>query len=267
MTFGTRIDSAYENVVTDRYLLDIDDARPVFVTVQKWIEKAKSYYTSETEATEYSKIVQDHAMAYKHLAFFENDSSLAAKMHKRRADLLEDLLKILNKEYYLNIVREVQYELGMAYSNILDIKLEAFERTQKEPNPVINPQSLKKINELIVKSRNILIEYISSYYEPKTEVLKPNLDMDELIPIAFAYFQVARMSYKFVTPDKQLLIENLTICLENYKKLVTVSDSNEELADKMKHEVGISKEMARLLPLKIQRLNEIAGTNIPQLTA
>lgn len=254
LTFGSKVDSAFENVITDRYLLDIDDAKPVFLTTIKWIEKAKSYYAIDVEATEYSKIVQDHAMAYKHLAFFESDLSNQAKMHKRRVDLLEGLLDQLNKVFYMNVVRELLYELGTAYSNILDIKLEMFEQSQKEPNVVINPNALKKINDLIVKSRNNFTEFISTYFVAKTEEFKPDLTVDDLIPIAFSYFQVARISYKFITPDKHLQYKNLSTCLENYRKFVALCSQKEEIGDKMKAEVGVSKEMVQLLPLKLQRL-------------
>ena len=66
-------------------------------------------------------------------------------MHKHRIDLLEDLAQLSNKVFYMNIVREVLYELGMAYTNILDIKLEAFEQGQKMPNCVVNPFAFNKI--------------------------------------------------------------------------------------------------------------------------
>ncbi|XP_031634880.1 KIF-binding protein isoform X2 [Contarinia nasturtii] len=269
LKFGLKIDEAYENIITDRYLLDMDDAKPVFLTTIKWVEKAKSYYTIDTEATEYSKIVQDHAMAYKHLAFFESDPSNQAKMHKRRIDLLEDLLKQLNKLFYMNIVRELLYELGTAYSNILDIKLEAFEQGQKTPDTVVNPNALKKINELITKSRNNFSEFISTYYQAKTEQLKSDISNEELVPIAFSYFQIARISYKFITPDKHLQYQNLCTCLESYKKFVDVCTEKEEIGEKMKGEVGVSKEMIHLLPLKLQRLKgDIIESGVkPAITA
>lgn len=254
LTFGSKIDEAYENVITDRYLLDMDDAKPVFLCTIKWIEQAKSYYRIDTEATEYAKIVQDHAMAYKHLAFFESDPSNQAKMHKRRADLLEDLLNQLNKVFYMNIVREILYELATAHSNILDIKLDAFDESQKLPNAIVNPNALKKINDLITKSRKYFTEFIETYFQAKTRELKPDLSVDDLVPIAFSYFQIARISYKFITPDKLLQYENLSTCLDSYKKFVEMCEKNEEVGEKMKAEVGVSKEMIQLLPLKLHRL-------------
>lgn len=230
-------------------MLDMDDAKPVFLMLQKWIEKAKEYYKPEIEATEYSKIVQDNANAYKYLSFFESNASNQAKMHKRRIDLLEGLVELLNKLFYLNIVRECLYELGSAYSNLLDVKLDAL--GSGEPNP----HALKKINDLCKKTIDNFVEYIQTYYEKNTEKLKENIDIDELSPIAYAHFQIARIYYKFVTPDKKLQHKNLTYCLEYYQKFVSLCEKHKEL-DTFKAEVGCSKEMISLLPLKLKRLQE-----------
>ena len=44
-------------------------------------------------------------------------------MHKRRADLLDTVVKQLNPTYYLAACRQLWYELGDVYSTMLDIKL------------------------------------------------------------------------------------------------------------------------------------------------
>lgn len=251
LTFGSEVDRAYENVITDRYLLDEDDARPVFIMLQAWIEKAKTYYTSETEATEYSKVIQDYSAGYKHLAFFESDPPNQAKMHKRRVDLLEGLLELLNRAFYMNVVREVLYELGSAYSSILDIKLETLEGTSSN-GP--NPNALKKINDLCTKTIKAFEEYVTTYYEPKTDKLKTDIDVDELKPIAFAYFQIARIHNKFITPDKKLQASNVSNCLMNYQKFISLCEEQKDVGESMKAELAISKEMVTLLPLKLKRL-------------
>lgn len=244
--------SSHENYITDRYLLDMDDAKPVFLCIQRWIEKAKEYYKADTEATEYSRIVQDHAQAYKHLVFFESNAANQAKMYKRRADLLEGLLELLNKTYYLGIVREVEYELGMTYSNILDIKLDALEQTMKTSVP--NPHALKKINDLCTKCIKNFTGFVESYYQQESEILKEDLTHDEIIPIAFAYCQIGRLYYKFVTPDKSQQIQHLNNCLKYYKMFIDVCAENKDVGNEMKAEVGVSKEMVYLLPLKIQKI-------------
>ena len=244
--------------ITDRYLLDMDDASPVFLCIQKWIDQAKEYYTAETEATEYSKIIQDHALAYKYLTFFECSQANQAKMHKRRADLLEDLIALLNQTYYLAICREVWYELGMTYSNILDIKLDALEQTMKHTAPT--PHALKKVNDLCSKSIKNFTSFVVSYCNVNTEELKSDLSQEEIVPVAYAYFQMGRLWYKFVTPDKNLQKVHCDHSLKNYQLFVAVAEKHKAIAEEMKGEVGVSKEMVSLLPLKIQKiLSDIAA--------
>lgn len=83
----------FEDVVTDQYALMFDDAKPIFLAIQNWLNKAKEYYTLDSEASEYAKIVQDQASAYKYLAFYDFDDGNRCKLHKRQADLLEGLLR------------------------------------------------------------------------------------------------------------------------------------------------------------------------------
>lgn len=262
LTFVPLVDpSPFESVITDRYLLDIDDATPVFLQLQKWVEKAKKYYAPDTEATEYSRIIQDHATAYKTLAFFEVNPSNQAKMYKRRADLLEALLKLLNKTYYLVIVREVHYELGITYSNMLDIKLDALEEIMRKQVPP--PHALKKVNDLCTKSIKNFYSFIESYFVENTEELKKDLSHDDVIPIAYAYFQNGRLWYKFVTPDKLLQLQNANNCLKNYQSFVNVCEEYKTVGDEMRAEVSVSKEMISLIPLKIQKLSlELAQTGV-----
>lgn len=244
--------SPYESVITERYLLDMDDVTPVFLQLQKWVEKAKGYYTSETEATEYSKIVQDHAMAYKIMVFFEFNPGNQAKMYKRRAKLLEGLLALLSKDHYLVIVREVYYELAMTYSNILDIKCDALNEKMKAQVP--SPHALKKVNDLCTKSIKNFQSFVETYFATNTESLKKDLTPEELIPIAYAYFQMGRLWYKHVTPDKALQAQHANNCLRNYQAFVSVCEEHKEVDEELKGEVGVSKEMITLLPLKIQKL-------------
>lgn len=240
-------------MITDQYLLMFDDAKPVFLATQSWLNRAKEYYTAETEASENAKIVQDLALSYKYLVFFEFDESNQCKMHKRRIDLLEDLLEQLNETYYLSTCRELWYELGIAYSALLDIKLDLHERVKyAEPNP----NALSKINLLCHKSIAKFQSYIASYSDKTTLELKPGLTDEEMEPIMFAYFDCGRLFYKLTTPDRTMQIENTRNSLRYYQLLVNAWESNKKLQQRMKAEYGVCKEMTTLLPLKIKKLVE-----------
>lgn len=242
---------SYERVITDQYLLMFDDAKPVFLTTQTWLNRAKEYYTAETEASEYAKIVQDLALSYKYLVFFEFDESNQCKMHKRRIDLLEELLGLLNETYYLSTCRELWYELGVAYSTMLDIKLDLNDRA-KSAHP--NPSALTKINTLCHKSIEKFQTFIASYSDKTTLELKPGLTHDEMEPILFAYFDCGRLYYKLTTPDRAQQIENTKNSLRYYQLLVNACESEKKFQQRMKAEYGVCKEMTTLLPLKIKKL-------------
>jgi hypothetical protein len=95
----------YERQVGDQFVLTFEDAKQVFLDAQSYLNKAKEYYTKENEASQYTRIIQDYASCFKHLAFFEDDPPTQAKLHKRRADQLEAVLAELNPTFYMNLVR------------------------------------------------------------------------------------------------------------------------------------------------------------------
>ena len=97
--------NVYEQQVTDQFVLTYEDAKHVFLEAQSYLNKAKEYYSLESEASQYARIIQDYASLFKHLAFFEDDTANQAKLHKRRADQLEAVQKELNPTFYLNICR------------------------------------------------------------------------------------------------------------------------------------------------------------------
>jgi KIF-1 binding protein C terminal len=78
--------SLYEDQIIDEFVLTFDDAKMIFLSAQNLLNKAKEYYTSENEASEYAIIVQDLAALYKCLAFFDDDDDNQCKLHKRRAE-------------------------------------------------------------------------------------------------------------------------------------------------------------------------------------
>lgn len=237
-----------------------EDAKPVFLAVQCWLNRAKDYYTAESEASEYGKIVQDLASSYKYLAFFDFDESNQCKLHKRRADLLEDLLTILNETYYLALCRELWYELGLCYSTMLDIKLDAFEKMKIQEIP--NPHVLNKINMLCNKSIAKFKCFVDSYKEKATNELQKSISNDEIEPIMFAYFQIGRLYYKIVTPDRSLQINNIQKSLMFYQLFVLGCEQYKIIGERMKAEYSVCKEMTTLLPLKIKKISgELSESN------
>ncbi|CAK9832718.1 KIF-binding protein [Anthophora retusa] len=128
-----------ENQITDKYLLDFDDAKLVFLNMQKWLNQAKLYYTLEDHASDYIIIVHNISQGYKYLSFFETDKDRQAKMHKRRINILEDVIQKVNPYFYKSACRKIWIELGETYHEILGLKAD-------RENP--SPQTLAKIDKL-----------------------------------------------------------------------------------------------------------------------
>ncbi|XP_053694977.1 KIF-binding protein [Sabethes cyaneus] len=248
--------SAYEDQITDEFCLTFDDAKLVMLNGLSWLNKAKDYYTKETEASQYAKIIQDVASFYKNLAFFDDNEDNQCKLYKRSADQLEELDEILNATYYQMICREVWYELGLTYSKMLDVKLTKLEADERP-----SPHALGKINKLCEKSISKFQKFIDSYKIPAdTLEIPPGIDESELQPILFAYFHIGRLYYKVITPDKRLQLVNVKNSFRYYHNFVKHCEQFEAVGALLKAEMGVCKEMNQLLPLKIKRLtDELSG--------
>ncbi|KAG5677083.1 hypothetical protein PVAND_006867 [Polypedilum vanderplanki] len=238
----------YERQVTDTYILTFDDAKITFLNAQSYLNKAKEYYSLENEASQYARIIQDYASLYKHLAFFEDDASTQAKLHKRRADQLEAVKKELNPTFYMNICRELIFELGLTYSDMLDIKCDKLKFEE------VNPYALNKINTLCHKSIEKFQEFINTYKDKKTNEIPKTLDIDDYQAIACAHFNLGRLFYKIITPDKRMQLEWTQKSLNDYKIFIDYCEQYKEVAERMKGEKGVTQSMIELLPHKIKKL-------------
>lgn len=240
--------SLYEREITDDFVLTFEDAKEVFLAAQSYLNKAKEYYSLENEASQHARIVQDYAHLFKHLAFFEEDSSIQSKLHKRRADQLEGILSQLNITYYMNICRELMFELGLTYSDMLDIK-----NDQLKFNDV-QPTALSKINSLCHKAINKFQDFINTYKDKNTGTIPESLDVDELQVVACANFNLGRLFYKIITPDKRMQLDNTSNSYKHYMIFIDYCDKHKTIAERMQGELGVTKSMCELLPLKIKKL-------------
>lgn len=234
--------------ITDKYLLDFSDAKLVFFKINEWIDNAKKYYCLENHASDYVQLIQDQSQAYKYLSFFLNEEAQQAKMHKRRIDMLEDVLKELHETYYQNCCRQIWMELGETYSEILDIKLERLQTMDERPTP----NMLKKINNLTSSA----IKYFEKFIESvKKSMAENNKFPDELTrPVLSAYFHLGRLYNKFITPEKNQQLENVEKSYSAYSFLVNYCERDSNAKELMQIELSICKDFVNLLPLKISKL-------------
>lgn len=249
--------AVYESQVTDEFCLTFDDAKLVMLNSLSWLNKAKEYFTQETEASQYAKILQDIASLYSYLAFFEEDDGNQCKLYKRSADQLEEIVELLNATYYQTICREAWYQLGLIYSNMLNVKLSQLDELQANDRPT--PHVLNKINNLCEKSIRNFKKFIESYKVPlDTLVLPEKMDADEMKPILYAFFHIGRLYYRIITPDKFAKLRNTTESHFYHSRFVACCQ-DERMQSHFVEEQSVCKEMISLLPLKIEKLKrEIA---------
>lgn len=247
--------SKYEKKIGDQFLLTYQDAREVFLSCQSWLNKAKEYYKLDTLASDYIELVQDSSQSYSYLAFFEEDDERRSKMHKRRVDMLEDLIKEINPTYYLQYCRQLWYELGEVYSEILNIKLDKLNKTKEKPSP----HNLKKINMLCEKSIENYDNFLNSVKD-KNGKMPIKLDFDLIRPVISAYAFIGRNSMKRIAVDKNVQLVHVKKSYDSYQAVVDICKHDKDAAKMMKEEYSLCQEMVNILPLKIKKLeNELVG--------
>lgn len=240
----------YELQLTDQFALTLEDARKIFLNAQQWTLKAQEYYTLDTLASDYIEIILDQSQLYLNLLFFDDNPENQAKLHKRRVNLLENILEKVSHQYYLHYCQQVWFELARTYSDILDIKSEKLKETKERPSP----QALSKINNLVEKSIFHFSNFIDSHKDKLTGNLPTKLNENIEKPILQAFFHVAALHSRFITLDKQKQLQNVEASLTNYEFVVRYCDRSPKAKDLISMEYSICKEMVTLLPIKVLKL-------------
>ncbi|XP_005093749.1 KIF-binding protein [Aplysia californica] len=241
--------TVYEEQVTDKLVRIFDDARKVFLFIVGKIKSAITYYSLDGHASDAVEITQDHSKAYKLLAFFELDFRRQCQMHKRRVDMLSELLSELNPQYYLLVNRQLMYEIAETYSTMVDLKVTAIELSRTQATPY----NTSKINKLVQQSIDKYQEYIDSLKGGKPE-LPPEFPEGDVRPALVAFFCMGRLYTKFLEPNVPQRLALMAKSLACYKFVVDYCAANESAVELVKSEIDICKEMVNLVPLKMERL-------------
>uniref|UniRef100_A0A4X2LDS9 KIF-binding protein n=1 Tax=Vombatus ursinus TaxID=29139 RepID=A0A4X2LDS9_VOMUR len=228
--------------------LDFGEAREVFLVGQNYVCEAKEYFQVDGYITDHIEIVQDHSSLFKVLAFFEEDYERRCKMHKRRIAMLEPLTVDLNPQYYLLITRQLQFELAHTYYEMMDLKVAIANRLEE-----LDSHTVKKINSLAQSAIKYYELFLDSLRDPN-KVFPEQLSEDVLRPALVAKFHIARLYGKLITCDGRKELDNMQASLEYYMFLVDYCERYPEAVRAVETELELSREMAGLLPAKMERL-------------
>ena len=211
------------------------------------MNEAKQFFTLENHATDYTQIIQDMSSLYKYLADFEEAEDRRSKMHKRRIDLLSDVLKELNPQYYLGVCRQLHYELGETHSAMVDCKYSLAGQTKPDQHLA------NKINTLAKAGINNFFDYLDTFKDTKSK-MPDKFPEDSVRPALVAWFHLGRLWSKIVDNSNEGQANYLMKSVYYYKSIVDYCNSNPEIKDLVSEEYTVCSEMVNLLPIKIARL-------------
>ncbi|CAH8826785.1 unnamed protein product [Trichobilharzia szidati] len=239
-------------------------ASGIFRMILHCIMEAEDYYSLQNYCSDAVALIQDRSKAYRLMVTFEKNINRQCCMHKRRIDMLSDVLKQLNADYYLNICLELTFELAGAVSTLRDLKKKIFDELVQK-----NDQNAKhyarKSNDLAKQAISLYQNFLELYRAKSND--KTNLDFKEsdVKSIIKAYIYTARLYSHQISFDNNEKIQNLTKALDFYVETVCIAENHikrhPETLIKNCEEVRIAKEMVSLLPVKLGRLSR--GESIP----
>jgi len=289
------------------YLLDkdidsFDDAKTIYLRASQRIEEAKKFYVLDGHVSDHVHLLQQQSKLYHYLATFEAEPKRKLAMETRRATLLLPMLKTLSRASYEGLHKQISYELGEAYLNLLDIKVEKLRA--KHAQGVVDPRHMKSAeisncNNYVRGGLAMFSHYISFFlpvhladgkenplargpplfrdmalnelaYSANQQPDDEAITNDEVRSFLNAHFLSARLLSRVViapdTPQNQRATY-MVACLKRYEMLATVTEplcskKGLDVAVTFGEELGICKDMVELLPSKIDRMHRLGENPI-----
>lgn len=232
--WGSRVDS-YESAVR------------VFQAANKRLEEAISYFTLNEHASDHADCVLDQSKLYLLLTRHQTDGAKICKLHKRRVDLLQKLLSQLNPVYFMPHVRQILFELGETYSEMVHYKLLELNKTQDQQ---VMRSTAVKVNGLISKGIDHFQRFVQSLQDKQTGRMPERLDQEDVRPVLVAWFTMGRLHTKRITSYANEQLQMWSECESCYEQVVDYVDKNPDHEPLVEKEVKVMREMLPLIPEK-----------------
>jgi len=222
-----------------------EDAILIFQAAQRHLSDATSYFTLETHASDYADCILDESKLYRLLALFQTqDVSKVCKLHKRRIDLLEHLVKELNPTHFLALLSKINFELGETYSEMAHYK--SIEKSCEN----LSKQVVIKINSFINHSINHFDKFLATFSDKTTKEIKGKLDDEEVRPVISALMSRGRLNSKFLTLETGDQLKKLEESESAYQRAVNYLSLHSDQEDLVQEEAKVLREMLQLIPDK-----------------
>ncbi|XP_030381805.1 protein KBP homolog [Scaptodrosophila lebanonensis] len=245
--------SVYENSISCNYCLSFDDAKLVFDFATKWLERAKDHFKSKSDKTDYLELILDYAEGCKNIAYFDENTETQIQMGMRGVQYIEDVLEMLDPQLCLKFCRICWYEAGLLYSTLLDDHLHNMDPISNNPSP----DEIKNVNESCLNGIKHLEAFIKSYKEAPELDAKwfEDMDLEGEHNMLYAHLYLGRFYSKLICNDRKKELENIQTSQKLYQRFTHEINKRPAVAEILRPEMGVAREMLQLLQLKIQILS------------
>ena len=167
------------------------------------LETVKKAFPLDEACSEHVVVVQDISKAYKALIPYTASADDVCKLHKRRIDVLEPVALALNPQCYDWLCKELWYEIGDAYRDMLDIKVtqvdnggKAVSKAKLEQTDALSGLKREIMLMTLMEHGSILRGLASSRLEPNgwTNVVRTGLSTTDLSTVGWGMGSQLRLT-------------------------------------------------------------------------
>lgn len=224
-------------------LVDFASAREVYKAAAVRVQQAKRYFVLDGFVTDHYACCNLEAQLWAAVALYETDGRRLLAMHRRRAALLGPLLDAINPKAYHAIGRQMAFDLGTIYGDILDVRMVLLKGLPPDKQ---GPKALPAVEDAAKAIRRFL-----DFFRNAEGVMPERVDPENEEVFLTAYFNLARAYGK--VDDK----EALGASLQAYEFIAAYAKKH--AVPFMPEEIRMAKEMVELLPPKIAQVRRRAS--------
>eukprot|EP00758_Cryptobia_borreli_P016616 Tbor_TRINITY_DN6122_c4_g3::TRINITY_DN6122_c4_g3_i1::g.22777::m.22777 len=227
-------------IVPMKPITTLEAAVAEFKCANKFFQEAmEKYFLMDGQCNDYILIRQDITNLYKYLASFEPDMNRKIAMHMRRIDQLLDIPDQLNEQAYLTTIRQLQFDIGDIYNDILDLRLK---QKKAEPQGSLGkPLSDNSFNRLNEKAVSWYTKFLKTYDAEKGAEVR--------VAVFRAKMRVCALVTKKFFKDAKEEYEAVGEAAKMYGDAVNYAKTN-PLPSELSEEVELAKQMHEFLPSK-----------------
>lgn len=240
-----------EAIVPTALPTDFATAKVAYLAGAEWVVRSKAFFTLEDHVTDYVTTLQDHSCLYKRLAFFAEAPDDKCKLHKRRVDMLAGIEKELNPQYFLQVCRQLQYELAETVQEMAYQKRSKF----SDANPP-DAHAHKKINKLTMQAIRWYQSFVDSCRDLKTNEVPEQLEDTVVRPFLRAKFQQADLWRRVLVGSAADYVANSQRSIALYNECIAycaVEKNSDPNYHQFAEELALAKEMVQMIPIKMRK--------------